>query len=170
MTLPLVLIAAVARNGAIGRHNGLPWRLRGDLRRFRALTMGKPLILGRKTWQSIGRPLPGRLLVVLSRDPDLALPADAVLCRDLDEAVLKASAIAAARGADAVMVGGGAGIYSGLIDRADRLEITEVDLAPEADAFFPPIQTDTWRVAARVPQSRGPGDDAGFAFLTYERR
>ncbi len=170
MIPPLVLIAAVARNGAIGRANALPWRLPGDLRRFRALTMGKPLILGRKTWQSIGRPLPGRVLVVVSRDPDLSLPQDAALCRNPDEAVLESGAIAAARGADAVMVGGGAGVYASLIGRADRLEITEVDLEPEADAFFPPIDPGLWRVVSRLRQQPGPGEGPGYAFVTYARR
>lgn len=168
MKTPIVLIAAVARNGAIGLRNGFPWHLPADMRRFRERTMGKPLILGRRTWQSIGRALPGRALVVLSSDPHLPLPDDAMLCRDLDDAVSKAETIAEAWGAGEVMVGGGAEVYAGLIGRADRLEITEVDLAPEADAFFPSIDAATWRVVSRAPQP--PAPDAGFAFVTYERR
>lgn len=165
----LVLIAAVARNGAIGRGGGLPWRLAGDMRHFRERTMGKPLILGRATWQSIGRALPGRRLVIVSSDPNLAVPPDAVVCPSPDEAVMAARSIAAALGAAAVMVGGGATIYAGLIDRADRLDITHVDLAPEADAFFPPIDPAVWRLSAERAQPRAAGEDAAFAFTTYER-
>ncbi len=170
MNVPLVLIAAVGRNGAIGRRNGLPWRLAGDMRQFRSSTMGKPLIVGRRTWQSIGRALPGRAMIVVSSDPTLSVPESVVLCRDPVEAVALARSIAQTLGAPAVMVGGGSTLYARLIGEADRLEITEVDLAPEADAFFPPIDPAAWRQTSRNPQARESGDDAPFVFATYHRR
>lgn len=170
MTRPLTLVAAVGRNGAIGVRNGLPWRLPSDLRRFKTLTMGKPLVLGRKTFESIGRPLPGRHLVVVTRDPGRALPADVAVAGSVDEALDKADALAAEYGADEIMIGGGAEIYRATIGRAARLCLTEVALAPEADAFFPPIDPEAWREASRIPQARGAQDEADFAVVDYVRR
>ena len=170
MSLPLVLLAAVARNGAIGRDDGLPWRLPGDMRHFRAATMGKPVILGRKTWTSIGRPLPGRFPVVVSRDPSLGLPDGISRAPDLEGALRSAEDLATQHGADEVIVAGGATLYAALIGRADRLAITEVDLAPPADTFFPAIDPRRWRVTARRPQAPAAGDEAAYAFVTYERR
>lgn len=170
MMLPLSAVVAVGRNGAIGSHNGLPWRLPGDLRHFRALTMGKPVLLGRKTYESIGRPLPGRALVVLSRDPAFAPPPEVVVAADPDQAIVRAEALAAQRGAEEIMVGGGAALYRALMDRVTRLYVTEVDLAPEADVFFPPIDPSVWRETSRLPQEKDGKDEAAFAFVTYERR
>ena len=166
----LALIVAMGRNGGIGIENRLPWRIAADMKHFRAVTMGKPVIIGRKTWQSIGRPLPGRALVVVSGDPAFAAPPDVILARSPDEAVARAQDIAAARGVDEVMVAGGATLYAELIDRATRLYVTEVDLAPEADTFFPAIDPRSWRETSRQAQNPAPGDDAAFAFVTYERR
>ncbi len=165
----VTLIAAVGRNRAIGVRNGLPWRLPGDLRRFKALTLGKPLVLGRKTFQSIGRPLPGRHLVVVTRDPALALPEGVARAATLAEALDRADDLAARHGADEIMVGGGAEVYRAAIALADRLLITEVDLAPEADSLFPVVDPAAWREVSREPQPRGPGDDAAFAFVAYAR-
>jgi len=170
MNVRLSAIVALGRNGAIGTRNGLPWRLPGDLRHFRALTMGKPVLLGRKTYESIGRPLPGRHLVVVSRDPAFAVPREVVLAADPDQAIARAEAVAAARGAEEIMLAGGAMMYRTLIEKVERLYVTEVDLAPEADAFFPPIDPALWRETSRLPQERGSADQAAFAFVTYERR
>jgi dihydrofolate reductase len=156
------IIAAVARNGGIGAGGGLPWRLSSDLRRFKALTMGKPLVLGRKTFESIGRPLPGRNVIVITRDRHWS-KAGVVVAHDLDEA------LAAAAGAEEIMIGGGGEIYRLAWSRATRLYITEVDLTPEAEVRFPPIEPSLWRETHREPGERGPKDEADFEFVEYER-
>ncbi len=169
MSGPVVgLIAAVARNGAIGSHNALPWRLSSDLKRFKALTLGKPLVMGRKTYQSIGRPLPGRETIVVTREAGFA-PEGVAVVHDLDAALRLAESRARVLGVDEVVVAGGGEIYAQTILRARRLHITEVDLAPEADAHFPPIDHAIWREVARERGQRGPRDDADFSFVEYER-
>ena len=163
MSGPIVsLIAAVARNGAIGAGNAIPWRLSSDLRRFKGLTMGKPLIMGRKTFQAIGAPLPGRETIVVTRDRAWAHPGVAV-AHDIP------AAIEVARGAPEIMVAGGGEIYAQMIGIADRLYITEVDLAPLADARFPAIDKTRWREVKREKGVRGPRDAADFVFVDYER-
>jgi dihydrofolate reductase len=170
MSEPAVLIvAAVARNGVIGSNNRLLWRLSSDLKRFKSLTMGKPLIMGRKTFQSIGRPLPGREIVVVSRDKTF-LATGVLVVHGLDAALEGASDRARAVGADRVVIAGGAEIYAQTIGRADLLAITEVALEPEGDARFPRIAPKLWREVRREAGARGPRDDADFAFVDYERR
>ena len=170
MTRPVTLIAAIGRNRAIGVRDGLPWRLSSDLRRFKALTMGKPLVLGRKTFEGIGRPLPGRFVVVVTRDAGRVCPDGISAAPTVEAALARADALAAEQGADEIMVGGGAEIYRATLDRATRLCLTEVELAPGADAFFPAIDPAMWRETARVPQVRGPNDEADFAYVEYTRR
>ena len=170
MTVPVVLIAAVGRNGAIGLRDGLPWRLPSDLRHFKAETMGKPVVMGRKTFASLGRPLPGRHLVVVSRDPAFALPEGVVGATSVEGALARAQAIAAERGAAEVMVAGGAEIYRAAMPLADALRITEVDLSPEADSVFPAIDPELWRELSRKTGERGERDEAGFAVVGYGRR
>jgi dihydrofolate reductase len=166
--LVLTLIAAVARNGAIGARAALPWRLSSDLKRFKALTMGKPVIMGRKTFQSIGRALPGRATIVVTRDERFA--AEGVdVARDVEAALRLAEAKARAAGVDEIIVAGGGEIYAQTIARAGRLYVTEVALAPEGDAFFPPIDPTLWREVSREAGARGPRDEADFAFVEYER-
>ena len=163
MSRPLVsLIAAVARNGVIGDGDKLLWRLSSDLKRFKALTLGKPLIMGRKTFDSIGKPLPGRQTIVVTRDLGWSHPGAAV-AHDLEAALALASA------APEVMIGGGGEIYAQTIEIADRLYITEVDLAPSCDARFPPIDASQWREVRRESGVRGPRDAADFVFVDYER-
>ena len=165
MTRPRIsLIAAVARNRAIGRGNALPWRLSSDLKRFKVLTMGKPFVIGRKTYQSIGKALPGRFSIVITRDPGFAA-ADIEVAHSLASAL----ALAAAHGTDEIMVGGGGEIYAEAIGQADKLYLTEVDLAPEGDALFPEIDPSQWREVRRETGLRGPKDEAEFAFVDYER-
>ncbi len=158
----IAIIAAVGRNGAIGARGALPWRLSSDMKRFKALTLGKPLIMGRKTFESIGRPLPRRQVIVITRDPGWARP-DVTVAHDFD------AALAAAAGAPDIMIGGGGEIYRLALPLATRLHITEVDLAPAADARFPVIDPRLWRETQREPGQRGPQDDADFAFVDYER-
>ncbi|KMO38010.1 diacylglycerol kinase [Methylobacterium tarhaniae] len=162
MAPPLVtLIVAVARNGVIGRDNALAWRLRSDLRRFRALTMGKPVVMGRKTWDSIGRPLPGRRVIVLTRDPAWTAPGTE-RAAGWDDAMRLAGA------AEEVMVAGGAEIYALALPRADRIQLTEVDAAPEGDARFPAIPPD-FRAVAAESHPTGPDDEYAFRFVTLTR-
>jgi dihydrofolate reductase len=160
---PIVsLIAAVARNGAIGAGSVIPWRLSSDLKRFKTLTMGKPLIMGRKTFESISRPLPGRETIVVTRDRAWSHAGIAVV-HEID------AALAVARGAAEIIVAGGGEIYAQTIAIADRLYITEVDLAPPCDARFPPIDAARWREVKREKGVRGPRDEVDFVFVDYER-
>lgn len=153
----MVGIAAVARNGVIGAGNDIPWRIPEDWARFKALTMGHVLIMGRKTYDSIGRPLPGRTTVVVTRDPDWT--AEGVLvARDLDQAF----AVAFAGDPEKVFVAGGGQIYAAAWERLDRLEITEVDAEPEGDVRFPVIDA-RWTEIARERRE-------GFAFITFVKR
>ena len=164
----VALIAAVARNGVIGSGGALPWRLSSDLKHFKAATIGKALVMGRKTYQSIGGPLPGRTIVVVSRDR--AFTAEGVsVAGDVEQALALAKAAAIAAGADEIVVAGGGEIYALTIDRASRLHITEVDLAPSGDTRFPPIDPAVWREISRRKGERGPRDEADFAFVESER-
>jgi dihydrofolate reductase len=167
--LPLVLVAAVALNGVIGAEGGLPWRLSSDLKRFKAVTWGKPLIMGRKTFDSIGRALPGRETIVMTRDPAFAA-AGVFVAHETGAALELARERARGLGADAIVVAGGAEIYAQTIRRAARLLITEVALEAKGEARFPPIDPSQWREVSRLKGERGARDDAGFAFVDYERR
>ncbi len=169
---PILTLGPVARaaNGVIGAKGALPWRLKTDLALFKALTMGKPVIMGRKTYASIGRPLPGRILIVVSRDASTALPDGVTLVGDPQTAVEAADRLGAAAGAAEIMLAGGAALYAELMPQAVRLSITEVDLAPPADAFFPPIDPALWRQADRRPQMPTRDGEPETTFVTYLRR
>ena len=166
--LPVVLIAAIADNGVIGRDNQLIWRLRTDLRRFRDLTMGCPIIMGRKTFLSIGKPLPGRQTVVLSRDPQFG-PDGAYVVPTLEQALETAQRLGQAMGARAVVVAGGGEVYAQALRLADRLELTFVHAEPEGDAVFPTFDRATFRESARSEHPAGPEDEFPFDFVTFER-
>lgn len=165
---PLVAVAAVAENGVIGRDNDLPWRLRTDLRRFRAITMGKPLIVGRRNWDSIGRPLPGRDIVVLTRRRGFA-PAGVQVARDWDEACALAAASAARSGAEEIIVGGGAEIYRLAMPALVRLRLTLVHARPDGDVHFPPYDPSAFRETFRESHPAGPHDDHAFTFVDLAR-
>ena len=168
--IDIVLVAAVAENGVIGRSGALPWRLKSDMKLFRAITWGKPLVAGRATFLSFTtKPLPGRTNIVLSRDRNFAA-SGVMVASKLDAALQAARGDALRRGVDMIAVVGGADIYAQTIDIADRLVITRVHLHPEGDAMFPIIHPDTWRETERIQHRAGPGDDASFTTLTYERR
>lgn len=152
--MTLTLLAAVGRNGVIGRDNGLPWHLPEDLRHFKAVTMGHTLVMGRKTYDSIGRPLPGRRTIVVTRQPDWA--ADGVSVAGSLEQALSAA------GPDEVFVVGGGEVYAQALPLADRLLLTEVDQSPEGDAWFPAFDRQLWREVARDARD-------GYAFVTYTR-
>lgn len=167
MDVMKVLIAAVAENGVIGRSGTMPWRLKSDMQHFRALTMGKPVVMGRKTYLSLSiRPLPGRTNIVVSRDPAFTAP-DVLVAPSLQAALEAARGDAMRCGADAVMIIGGTEIYAQAMPLAGRLEITEVHLKPEGDSVFPPIDPAVWREAARETHPAGPDDDAAYDFVSY---
>lgn len=169
MSVPVAMIAAIGENSVIGAEGQIPWRLPTDFAHFKRTTLGKPLIMGRKTFESIGRPLPGRTCIVVTRRPDYAAEG-VVMCHSLDQALERAQSIAAADGAMEVMIGGGAEIYREAMPLADRLYITHVALSPEGDARFPAIDPQAWEVALRHDIVRGDNDSADFAVLTYKRR
>lgn len=170
----LVLVAIVAANGVIGDGADQPFRLTEDFRRFKALTMGHPLLMGRRTYEAIGRALPGRHTVVLTRDPTWRptgdqttgtgtggdAPENVTVAHDLDEAIDLAAGLP---GGEEIMVLGGGEIYRLVLDRADRLELTEVDAPAEGEVRFPTLDPAQWREAAR-------DDRFAFAFVTYTRR
>jgi dihydrofolate reductase len=166
--MDIVLLAAVADNGVIGRGNGLPWRLKSDMQHFRALTMGKPVVVGRKTYLTIGKPLAGRTTIVISRDRAFAAPG-VLVAPSLDAALAAARGDALRRNTDTIVVAGGADIYSQALSLAARLAITEVHKAVAGDARFPAIDPAVWREIARSEQELGADDEIPFAFVTYER-
>lgn len=151
-----VIIAAVARNGVIGAEGGLPWHIPEDMARFKSITMGHALLMGRTTFESIGRPLPGRLNIVLTRQEGWAH--EGVEIADSLEAGL---AIAASRDVDAY-IAGGAQVYQVALDVVDILDITEVDAVPDGDTWFPDVDWSRWREVSREPHP-------GFVFVTYDR-
>jgi dihydrofolate reductase len=167
--IALVLVAAVGENGVIGAGNRMPWRLRSEQLHFRALTMGKPIVMGRKTHLSLRRPLDGRTNIVVSRDPMFAAPG-VVVARDLDTALAVARGDALRRGVDAIMIIGGAEIYEQAMPVADRIELTLVHLRPEGETHFPPIDRDAWVEIERGEQAAGPGDDGAFTYVSLRRK
>lgn len=171
MPLPhLALVVARARNGVIGRDGGLPWRLRSDLQRFKAVTMGKPCIMGRKTWESLPlKPLPGRLNLVLSKDESFE-PKGAVACLTLDEAIEIGREQAVDDGVEEVCIIGGAGLFAAALPRAKRLYLTEVDAEPEGDVLFPPFDEAAWVEVSSEAVPPGEKDDHAFVFRVLERR
>ncbi|NVK35733.1 MAG: dihydrofolate reductase [Rhodobacteraceae bacterium] len=170
MSLPeIVLIAAVARNGVIGADNDMPWRLPSDLKHFKAKTVGRPVLMGRKTFDSIGRPLPGRPHVVISRDPKYS-PDGVETVSSLELALERGRVLAGEAGVDEVIVMGGGQIYRQAMAIADRLEITEVQLEPRGDTSFPDIDEAVFEEVAREPGVRTDKDSADFEFVTYRRR
>jgi dihydrofolate reductase len=167
--MQIVLIAAIGENNVIGRNGQLPWRLKSDLAHFRALTIGKPVIMGRKTYESIGKPLKDRTNIVLTRDPGWAAPGT-VPAVSLDAAIDAAWQGAGKCGVNEIMVIGGRDVFAATMPMADRLEITHVHAAPEGDVLFPPIDPTMWAVVSRQEHPAGPDDDAGFSVVTYSRR
>ena len=167
--ITLTLVAAVARNGIIGAGNQLPWRLAGDLRHFRAITWGKPLVMGRRTFESIGRVLPGRVSFVVTRQAGLDWP-PGIMAGELEKILVMAAAEARRLGMSEVIIAGGGEIYAQTIARAEHLKITEVDIQAQGDAVFPAIDAAIWREESREPQPRRDGDSAAYAFVEYGRR
>ncbi len=164
----LALIAAMARNRVIGRDNAMPWHLPEDLRYFKAKTLGKPIVMGRKTFDSLGRPLPGRTNIVVSRQADLTLDGAQVFA-SIDDALNAARQQAQADGVDEVMVIGGDNLYRQTLERADRIYLTRIDSEPEGDAWFPDFDEQAWTLASERAVAAGEGYPA-HAYQVLERR
>jgi dihydrofolate reductase len=169
MSVAVSIIAAVAANGVIGDRNGIPWRLPSDFAHFKRMTLGKPLIMGRHTFESIGRPLPGRTNIVVSRQAGYQ-PDGVIVISSLEAALDHAQTIAKADRANEVMVGGGAQIYAQALGLADRLYITHVGLNPPGDAYFPRVMQEDWMDAGTIQVEANPADTAPFRIRVYRRR
>lgn len=167
--MEIVLLVAVAENGVIGAGGSIPWRLKTDQQRLKAMTIGKPVVMGRKTFISLRRPLPGRTNIVITRDASFRAPG-AVVTTSLADALSVANGDALRRFATEIAVIGGAEIYTQSLDIADRLEVTEVHLRPEGDTHFAAIDPACWQEVARVRNPAGPDDSADFSYVTYIRR
>ena len=165
----IVLVAAVADNGVIGADNAIPWRLKSDMQRLKAITMNKPVVMGRKTFATLKRPLPGRTNIVITRDRGFDSPG-IVVANSFEAALALAQADALQRGAAEIAVLGGADIFAHFMECADRLEITEVHATPKGDTYFPAIDRTIWEEVARVRHDAGPDDDTAFSYVTYRRR
>lgn len=163
-----VIHVAVAENGVIGRDGGMPWRLSSDLRRFKAATMGKPVVMGRKTWEGLGRPLPGRPNLVVTRDAAYRAEG-AEVAASLDAALARARVLAGEMGVDEICVIGGGEIYRQALPLADALHVTHVLAAPEGDAHFPAIDKATWRPVHAEDVPAGDRDSEATRHVVYER-
>ena len=169
MTNPkLTLVVAVAKNGVIGRDGDLPWRLSSDLKRFKAATMGKPVLMGRKTWESLPRkPLPGRQNLILTRHANFVADG-AWVYTDLAAMLAAGRTMAQSAGVEEACVIGGAQLYNAVLPEADRIILTEVNLAPEGDARLA-LDLASWREVSREHVERGEKDDADFVVRVLER-
>ena len=167
--IPLVFVVAMGENRVIGVDNQMPWHIRSDLKRFKALTWGKPMIMGRKTFQSIGKALPGRESIVVTNDPDFQA-AGAHVVHSVEAAVERARALSISCRADEIAVIGGGEIFKQLMNEADRLEVTIVHAGPDGDAFFPEIDPGQWTEEKRETHEAGEKDDHAFSYVTYVPR
>lgn len=164
----LALIWAMARNRVIGRHNALPWYLPEDLRYFKQVTMGKPIIMGRRTWESIGRPLPGRTNIVISRDPEFCAEGAKVV-QSLEAAIALAEHVTVIDGGDEAIVMGGAQIYEMALPMADRLYMTQVHADVDGDVTFPEFELAAWHELGREDFSASGANPYDYSFVVLER-
>ena len=167
--MEIVLIVAAAENGVIGHNNTIPWRLKSDQQRLKAITLNKPVVMGRKTFESLRRPLPGRTNIVVTRDPSYRANG-AVVTTSFENARAVAHGDALRRFATEIAVIGGAEVYAQWMASASRLEITEVHARPEGDTRFAAIDVAAWEEVARVRNPAGPDDSVDFSYVTYRRR
>lgn len=168
MTVLISLIAAVARNNVIGADQSMPWRIPSDFAWFKQTTMGKPMVMGRKQFETFPKPLPGRPHIVVTRQHDYR-PEGVLVRHSLQEALAAARRLAEASDQNEIMVIGGGDIYAQALPLADRLYISHVDLAPDGDVHFPPIEADEWRVVDEPDMPRSERDPATYAIRVYER-
>ncbi|MBD9455107.1 dihydrofolate reductase [Rhizobium sp. RHZ02] len=164
------IVVAVSENGIIGRDGDMPWRLSADLKRFKALTLGKSVIMGRKTYESIGKPLPGRANVVISRQAAAIDHPDVRMARSLTEAIGLAEDIAKRSGEDEICIIGGGQIYTQALDLADRLCVTHVETSVDGDTSFPTIDPTLWRATETIEVPAGDKDSYPTKFVVYDRR
>ena len=165
----IALVVARAENGAIGRGGALPWHLGTDLKQFRKLTLGKPVLMGRLTFKSLGRPLDGRANIVLSRDPNFTAPG-AQIAGSLEEGLALARDAARAAQAGEIMVIGGDGVFQAVMPLADRIYLTEVHASPQADVFLHAFDLSGFRELSRERHAAGPKDDYPFSLVVLERK
>ncbi len=165
----LALVVAVARNGVIGEHNALPWSLPSELKRFREITMGHPCVMGRKTWEGIGKPLKGRDNIVLTHGPAM-LVEGVTTVHTLEAALAEASRCAGVRGVTEIMVIGGGEVYLQTLPMARRIYLTRVDMDAHGDTYFPEVAAADWIEVAREVHAPGPKDSCGYVILTLDRR
>ncbi len=163
----IALVVAVAENGAIGRGGDLPWRLSSDLKQFRKLTLGKPVVMGRRTFDSLGRVLDQRVNIVMTRDPDFDVPG-VVVARSFEEALERGRAAATQAGVDEIMVIGGEDVFRASLPLAQRIYLTEVHARPDADTWFPEFDSSAWHEVFREAHEPGPKDDHAFSFVVLE--
>ena len=161
--MKISLIAAMASNRVIGLNNQMPWHLSADLKKFKTITMGSPILMGRKTYESIGRPLPGRTNIIISRNPDYQQP-DCLVYQDLNLALARAGQLA-----EEVFIIGGAKLYESLLPRADKLYLTEINQAFEGDTWFPEWQRDEWQELERIEVDDDANVPFSYRFLTLQR-
>jgi len=164
----IALIVAMSRNRVIGRNNKLPWYLPEDLKYFKRVTVGKPIIMGRKTFESIGRPLPGRLNIVVTRNAEWSAEGVTAVT-DLDQAFARAEAQATIDGVDEVMVIGGGHIYEAVLPRADRLYLTQVHAEVAGDAWFPVVDWDQWEEVSREDYSGNEKNPYDYSLVVFDR-
>lgn len=169
MSVKIAMIAAVAENGVIGANQAIPWRIPSDMAYFKRTTMGKPIVMGRKQFETVGKPLPGRTNIVVTHRRDYR-PDGVIVMNDLDAAIVRAKTIAEADGVGEVMILGGGEIYRQAMPLADRLYISHVALSPDGDVTFPAIDPDHWRVVDEPAVPASEKDAAAFRVKVYERR
>jgi dihydrofolate reductase len=174
--LPITIVAAIARNSALGKDNHIPWRAPSDLKRFREITWGRPLIMGRKTWQSIGKPLPGRETIVVTHDRAFPvengqgnLQENVNVAHDFEQALVLADKLGRSMHAAEIIIAGGAELYLQAISRAKFLRLTYVDCTPKADTFFPDVDWDHWRELRRQAPPLGPKDEFALEYVDFDR-
>lgn len=163
------MIAAVARNNVIGRDGGMPWKLPSDMAFFKKTTMGKPIVMGRKQFETVGKPLPGRINIVVSRQEGYQ-PDGVLVFSDFEAALEHATRMAAADGGNEVMIIGGGEIYRMGLPYAQRLYITHIAAEPEGDTYFPDVDWSDWEKAETPQIVPGPGDSAQFSVCIYQHK
>ncbi|WP_330167830.1 dihydrofolate reductase [Bartonella grahamii] len=169
MTISICLIAAVAENGVIGREGAMPWHLSTDLQRFKVLTLGKPIIMGRKTWDSIGRPLPGRINIVITRNCTFGAEG-AVVAHSLSQACSLATSVASQNDVEEIFIIGGGEIFQQGLHMADKIFLTEVLASIEGDSFFPVFDKEKWTIVETQDIPKGDKDSHPTRFVVYERK
>ena len=168
--ITLASIVAVAQNGVIGKDNGMPWHIPSEFAYFRRMTLGKPIIMGRKSFESLGsKPLPKRTNIVVTRDPSWRAP-DVMACTSLEDAIATARRIATGRGVDTIFITGGAEIYKLAMPLIDTLYLTEIHLSPEGTTFFPEFDRSQFVETGRLEQPQIEGEEAGYTITVLERK